>query len=134
MVVELVACLGELGMELVGVVPGNHDRALSTWAGCRFIRKGSGSVAGGSFTATGRPRGACSCRGTSTPACAGEEGYRSLAPVADERRLVLPAFSADAAGVNVLSDPHGPLCRCYAVAKGTILDLGEIRRIRRSVG
>src|SRR5262249_11676405 len=45
------------------------------------------------------------------------------------RRLVLPAFSGDAAGVNVLGDARWRRCRCVAIAGDGLLNFGELGRL-----
>jgi putative SbcD/Mre11-related phosphoesterase len=45
-------------------------------------------------------------------------------------RLILPAFSRDAAGVNVLSVACRREFRCYAIAADRVLDLGEVGTLR----
>jgi metallophosphoesterase superfamily enzyme len=45
-------------------------------------------------------------------------------------RLVLPAFSRDAAGVNVLSDARWQEYRCWIIAGDRVLDFGEVAEVR----
>jgi hypothetical protein len=47
-------------------------------------------------------------------------------------RLILPAFSRDAAGVNVLADPRWAAFRCCVVAGERVLDFGCLGRLRFS--
>lgn len=47
------------------------------------------------------------------------------------RRLILPAFSKEAAGVNILSIPRWRALCCQIVAEDRILDLGEVSTLRR---
>jgi putative SbcD/Mre11-related phosphoesterase len=44
-------------------------------------------------------------------------------------RLVLPAFSAEAAGGNVLGEPAWRGCRCLVIAEGRVDDLGVLREM-----
>jgi putative SbcD/Mre11-related phosphoesterase len=46
-------------------------------------------------------------------------------------RLILPAFSKEAAGVNVLSVRRWGTLHCQAVADDRVLDLGEVSSLRR---
>ncbi|MBY0231240.1 MAG: hypothetical protein K2W96_18315, partial [Gemmataceae bacterium] len=48
-----------------------------------------------------------------------------------EERLVLPAFSQDAAGGNVLGDARWASMRCAAIVAGRVLDFGEAGAIRQ---
>jgi hypothetical protein len=49
-------------------------------------------------------------------------------------RLVLPAFSADAAGVNVLRARRWRPYRCCVIAGDCVVDLGELATFRRRGG
>ncbi|MBV9123606.1 MAG: phosphoesterase, partial [Planctomycetes bacterium] len=44
-------------------------------------------------------------------------------------RLLLPAFSTDAAGVNVLHNPRWQRDRCQVIAGDEVLDLGVLGRL-----
>jgi metallophosphoesterase superfamily enzyme len=46
-------------------------------------------------------------------------------------RLVLPAFSTDAAGVNVLGDRRWSKYQCQAIVGGEVLDFGRVGEMRR---
>jgi uncharacterized protein len=45
--------------------------------------------------------------------------------------LVLPAFSDDAAGVNVLSERCWDSYRCVVIAADDVLDFGKVASLRR---
>lgn len=47
------------------------------------------------------------------------------------RRLILPAYSTEAAGINILSMPRWRVYRCHLVAEDRVLDLGEVSTLRR---
>jgi putative SbcD/Mre11-related phosphoesterase len=47
------------------------------------------------------------------------------------QRLILPAFSQDAAGVNVLSVRRWRGLRCQVIAGDRVVDLGEVSTLRR---
>ena len=49
------------------------------------------------------------------------------------RRLILPAFSADARGVPVLNTPSWQRHRCCVPVADAVLDLGEVRTLRRAL-
>jgi metallophosphoesterase superfamily enzyme len=46
-----------------------------------------------------------------------------------DSHLVLPAFSTDAAGVNVISDSRWRGYRCAAIAGDKVLDFGSLNRL-----
>ena len=48
------------------------------------------------------------------------------------RRLILPAFSADAAGVNVLTDADRADQRCLVCAGARVLDFGKVRQWQKA--
>jgi putative SbcD/Mre11-related phosphoesterase len=130
--------LAAQGVELAGVVPGNHDR--------RLPREGSGLPVSPEGVVLGRWR---IVHGDGElPAGWLVHGHfhpwlrwgRVSVPcyLLGRRRIVLPAFSHDAAGVNVLGGPWEGY-RCAAIAEGEVLDLGPVgqlvaRRIRASSG
>jgi metallophosphoesterase superfamily enzyme len=47
-----------------------------------------------------------------------------------ERRIVLPAFSPDAAGVNVLTVDDWQSYRCAVIAGDQVWDVGEVASFR----
>ena len=117
------------GVELAGVVPGNHDRGwdpsgvpvyprgfeLGSWRVLHGDRKlPAGRLILGHF----HP-------------CLRWGGVAAPCFLVGERHIVLPAFSADAAGVNVLGVRRWRLYRCAVIAGTTVLDLGEAGRLRR---
>ncbi len=48
-----------------------------------------------------------------------------------QQRLILPAYSKEAAGVNVLSMWRWRALRCHPIADNQVLDLGEVSTLRR---
>lgn len=125
---ELVDWLKRARVELAGLVPGNHDRGLAgrmplfpegyrldDWLVVHGDRKASrGRLVLGHWHPCVRVRSRRSA------AC-----YLTRAD-----RLVLPAFSDDAAGVNVLRDSRWRGYRCHAIAGDEVLDLGPVARLR----
>jgi metallophosphoesterase superfamily enzyme len=122
---ELDGWLDGMGVKLAGVVPGNHDRGLTAVAGwllfpdgldvgCWRIVHGDGSL----------PEGPVVC-GHFHPWL---RWGRVSAPcyLVDGDRLVLPAFSADARGVNVRGVERWRSYSCCAIAGDDVLDLGEV--------
>ncbi len=51
--------------------------------------------------------------------------------LSDSRRLILPAYSQEAAGVNVLSSRRWHSFRCHAIAGDRVVDLGEVSTLNR---
>jgi metallophosphoesterase superfamily enzyme len=47
------------------------------------------------------------------------------------QRLILPAYSKEASGVNILPERCWRALRCHAVAGNRVLDLGEVSTLRR---
>jgi putative SbcD/Mre11-related phosphoesterase len=130
MVEELLAWVEEARVELVGVVPGNHDRGLGgtllpvcpggiELGGWRIVH-GDGERVEGPIV-QGHEHPYLSCR-------PGAEGPCFLVAPG---HLVLPAYSADAAGVNVLGAPRWSRYRCCAIAGERVLDFGELGELRK---
>jgi putative SbcD/Mre11-related phosphoesterase len=127
LVEELARWLTDAGYELVGVVPGNHDRGLTAAArllplapdGVRLgdwhVVHGDGPRSGGRIV-QGHVHPCLRWRGRIAAPC-----YLESAD-----HLVLPAFSAEAAGVNVLRDPQWRSYRCQVIAGEEVLDFGEV--------
>jgi uncharacterized protein len=144
--------LHESEMDLLAVVPGNHDLGLVLPAaaqsrlplhpdGLRLgewqIVHGEGALPDGPVvhghdhpclrwspkSRAIRPRFA---RGQIAP-------FRIDAPcfLTGPRRLILPAFSKEAAGVNILSVRRWRGLHCQAIADDRVLDLGEVSSIGR---
>jgi putative SbcD/Mre11-related phosphoesterase len=120
-------------VELVGFVLGNHDRRLMAGAAspptCEGgVRLGRWRVCHGDAPLPAAPV----VHGHFHP-CLRWANLKAPCYLVSAKRLVLPAFSADAAGVNVLRDRRWAGYRCYAVAGGEVLDFGEVGMLRRRV-
>jgi putative SbcD/Mre11-related phosphoesterase len=130
---ELLHWLEAAGVELVGLVPGNHDRGLSkSNAGLPVVAEGIMLGDWRVVHGDGRlPRGRV-VHGHVHPVL--RWGPDVVAPcfLVGERRLVLPAFSADAAGVGVLGDPRWRAFRCCAIAGSDVLDFGQLGDLHRA--
>ena len=124
---ELLVWLAAQGVALVGVVPGNHDRLgkgsrlpvveeamLGEW---RIVHGDKALPEGKVVQGHEHP---CLRLGASAPCF-----------LMGEKRVVLPAFSQDAAGVNVLGDPRWAALRCAAIVADRVLDFGEVGKIPR---
>ncbi len=134
LVEEFLGWVEAAGLELTGVVPGNHDRGLEGHGDVLPILP-EGACLGGWRVVHGDgelPPGPlvhghvhpCLRRGRLSAPC-----Y-----LVGAGRLVLPAFSGDARGVNVLGEPAWRRCRCYAVGGEAILDFGPVMHLKGNRG
>jgi putative SbcD/Mre11-related phosphoesterase len=130
MIEELLDWVRETGVELLGVVPGNHDRGL---ASSRLPVFPSGIDLGGWRIVHGddaRPAGPI-VQGHEHPCLRLGPGIEGPCYMVAEGHLVLPAYSRDAAGGNVLSRPGWGSYRCCVIAGESVLDFGEVGSLRR---
>jgi len=119
---DVLAELARLGVELAGIVPGNHDRTLG---GDHLLLDG---IVLGDWRIVHGDRRAVRGRqvqGHVHP-CIRWEGVAAPCFLIAERRLVLPAFSGDAAGVNVLGDRAWERFRCGVIVGAQVLDFGVL--------
>jgi putative SbcD/Mre11-related phosphoesterase len=131
---ELLEWLGGSGVELVGVVPGNHDRSLRQHAASMPLYP-EGIVLGGWRVVHGDgswPRGRHVC-GHFHPCLRWQDRVAAPCYLVGARRLVLPAFSADAAGVNVLHDRRWHSYRCCVLTSRDVLDFGKLATLPRRI-
>jgi hypothetical protein len=128
---ELVSWLTAAGVESA-VVPGNHDHGLANFPhglpihpeGCMVGRwrvvHGDGRLPDGPVIhGHEHPRARWSSR-------VGGPCY-----LIGEQRIVLPAFSEDAAGVNVIHTRKWRKYRCCVIAGDQVLDFGELETLRK---
>jgi hypothetical protein len=129
---ELSAWLTTMNIELVGIVPGNHDGAVALAdlglplypdgidLGAWRIVHGHGKLAAGKlvlghfhpcFRWPGHPPAPCYLVGP--------------------RRLILPAFSPDAAGESVFNAGRWRSYRCHVIAGDRVLDFGPLSKLPR---
>lgn len=130
LMIALLDWLRPLGVELAGVVPGNHDRGLERGTthlplfpeGIRLGRwrivHGDGELPPGPLVL-----------GHFHPCVRWNRRLTAPCYLVGPDRLVLPAFSLDAAGVNVLGQNRWQRHRAYAIAGDKVLDFGEIRNV-----
>jgi len=113
------------GVKLTAIVPGNHDRDLTLWSEI-------GPIAPGGFMLDPW----CILHGNEKiphgPVVHGHihpavrwHGKRLPCYLIGPNRLVLPAFSLDAAGVNVANDPTWRGYRWVAIQAGKLIDVGQ---------
>jgi putative SbcD/Mre11-related phosphoesterase len=123
--------LGHHRIELLAVVPGNHDRRLDNdpcglplfpqafVLGDWKVLHGDGRLPAGPLV-----------HGHFHP-CLRWRGVVARCFLVGTRRLVLPAFSADAAGVGILRDRRWARYRCLVPLGDRVLDFGEVEELRR---
>lgn len=124
---ELLACLRASAIELAGVVPGNHDRGLkgsslpvlveATLGDWRVIH-GDGE----------RPPGRV-IQGHEHPWLRWRPGVEGPCYLVADDHAVLPAYSANAAGGNVMGCPRWRRYRACVIAGAGVLDFGELGRL-----
>jgi putative SbcD/Mre11-related phosphoesterase len=120
--------------ELVGVAPGNHDRApenAQALGDCLVREEG---VAVGRWRVVhgdGPLPPGLVVQGHEHPCVRWRQGPTAPCYLVAEGRLVLPAYSADAAGVNVLGARRWRDFRCCVLGAGEVLDFGPVGNLRR---
>jgi putative SbcD/Mre11-related phosphoesterase len=117
-----------VGVELAGIVPGNHDRCLSAVPGdLPIFPEGIGlngwRVVHGDDTL---PAGKL-VMGHFHPCLRWPGDLTAPCYLVGASHLILPAFSADAAGANVLGVRRWRNYRCCAIAGEEVLDFGLLR-------
>jgi metallophosphoesterase superfamily enzyme len=132
LVSELAAWVGRAGVDLAGIVPGNHDRGLEAVAGNLPLRPDGVDVAGWRVV---HGDGALSpgriVQGHEHPWFRWHADLGGPCYLAGESRLVLPAYSPDAAGVDVRGDPRWAAYHCCVIAGDRVLDFGPLADLRR---
>jgi putative SbcD/Mre11-related phosphoesterase len=125
---EFAAWVADAGVELAGVVPGNHDRGLGDCEALRIcmagVELGGWLVVHGDGEVPDRPV----VQGHEHPWFRWRPGVEGPCYLVGERRLVLPAYSRDAAGANVRGKARWAAYRCGVIA-GEVLDFGELGRL-----
>jgi hypothetical protein len=130
MIPDLLRWLDRSGLELSGVVPGNHDRELhgtglplcpeGVQLGEWLVVHGDGPL----------PQGRA-VLGHFHPCLRWDRTLAGACYLVGETSLVLPAFSVDAAGVNVLGARRWQQHRCVVICEDRLLDFGELSRLGR---
>jgi putative SbcD/Mre11-related phosphoesterase len=127
---ELFKWLRNEGIDLTAVVPGNHDRDIEQSG--RFPVASAGFHLGDWYVVHGhdrRPAGLV-VQGHEHPFLRWGNGLTAPCYLVAVDHIVLPAFSQDAAGVNVLNGRRWSSYRCCAIAENEILDFGRLVDIR----
>jgi putative SbcD/Mre11-related phosphoesterase len=116
-------------LDLAAIVPGNHDRGLDAtrWPlhlngfelGRWRVVHGDGALPEGPVV-----------QGHLHP-CVRWLGVTAPCYLYGGQHLTLPAYSADAAGVNLLRERYCTTERCYAIVGERVLDFGSIADLRR---
>lgn len=130
---ELLDWLRGAGVASVELVPGNHDRGVPTLPeGVQVCPEGvclgawrvvHGDAPARGWVVQGHVHPWLRLGSVSAPCF-----------LVGPRRLVLPPFSADAAGCNVLRQRAWRDYRCYAVAADAVLDLGPVGTLPARAG
>jgi putative SbcD/Mre11-related phosphoesterase len=117
------------------VVPGNHDRGLAD--GGHGLRIHSDGCMVGRWRVVhgdGPPPDGPVIQGHEHPCVRWSDRVGGPCYLVGEERIVLPAFSEDAAGVNVVSARKWRKYRCCVVAGDRVLDFGELALLRKRLG
>ena len=127
MVTELFAWCAAAGVELLGVVPGNHDRGLAARATelslyPEGVRLGDWCIVHGDRDL---PDSAV-VQGHEHPVARWNDRVGGPCYLVSGRRLILPAFSPDAAGVNVIRRKRWHAFRCCVISGEQVLDFGRL--------
>jgi metallophosphoesterase superfamily enzyme len=130
---EFRAWLDGAGIALVGVAPGNHDGPALLGAAAELPVFRDGFDVGGWRVVHGDgdlPAGRVVC-GHAHPWARWRSGVGGPCYLVSEDRLMLPACSADAAGVNVLGTRPWRAFRCCVIVGNQVLDFGPLGHLKR---
>lgn len=122
---QLTTWCQRIGLEVVGLVPGNHDRLTAERPGLALFPEGYllgewRVVHGDGAT----PAGPC-VQGHEHPCLRVSGRVQAACYLVGADRLVLPAFSREAAGVGVAGDPRWRGFAVHAIVGDEVLDFGE---------
>jgi metallophosphoesterase superfamily enzyme len=118
--------LAENRVEFIGLIPGNHDKGLAV-DGLRIWAQGLSLdtwrvVHGDKRVPAGRV-----VQGHIHPMLRWSRRAAGACFLVGPDRLILPAYSLEAAGVDVVNAPRWRDYRCCVIAGDRVLDLGELR-------
>jgi metallophosphoesterase superfamily enzyme len=118
---DFTALLGRLRIDWLGLVPGNHDRGLPADAALPVWR--DGYPLGGWLVAHDEALAGRQVLGHYHPA-GRHNGRKQPCYVVGPDRLVLPAFSRDAAGVDWTREPRWRDCQAVVIAGAELAEAG----------
>lgn len=127
---ELTDWLVQANLDWVGIIPGNHDRGLSSTHLPLYadgIDLGEWRIVHGDGLLPQQP---C-VQGHEHPYLRIRPGVEGPCFLVRPWHLVLPAWSPDASGVNVLTNPRWQTYCCYVLAGDQILDFGELGDLKK---
>ncbi len=130
---QLLEWLKRRQIELAAVIPGNHDRGIQKSGVCLPVFA-EGFRIGGWHVAHGDgklPRSSV-VYGHFHP-CFRHGSIKSACYLIGPRRILLPAYSADARGVNVLRVAAWQCFRCCIPVGSAVLDFGDVGKLRLSL-
>jgi putative SbcD/Mre11-related phosphoesterase len=130
MIEELRDWLNEVGIELVAVVPGNHDRNLK---GCALPIVATGIELGEFLIIHGDgeiPQRAI-LQGHEHPWFRWRVGVEGPCFLVSSQRVILPAWSRDAAGCNVLRGKDWERFECWVIVGEQVLNFGEVGKLQK---
>ena len=130
---QLLAWLKEKGVELLPVVPGNHDRGLSRTRGGLPVCAGPLVLGGWHIVHGDGPLPAAPVVQGHLHPCLRIRAQRLSVPcyLTGERRLILPAYTVEAAGVNVFDHPEWDDLSCHVIVGDQVLDFGDLASLRQ---
>jgi metallophosphoesterase superfamily enzyme len=132
LVEEFLHWLSDARLEMAGLAPGNHDRGRERLAaqlpvfedglvlGDWLVLHGDGALP------TGRV-----IHGHVHPCFRLGPTINAPCYLVAKNRIVLPAFSPDAAGVNVVHEPAWGNYQCVVSTGDKLLDFGELKQMQR---
>jgi uncharacterized protein len=132
---DFMTWLGDTGIELAGVIPGNHDHRFPNLT-CPMpvcpngVRLGTWRVVHGNGDL---PERGCLVHGHLHPSFRWRGGVSAPCYLVAPQRIILPAYSDDAAGVNVLREPAWRHYKCFVIAGDEVLDFGKLDELQRAI-
>jgi len=127
---DLCKLLGRFHLQ-PAIVPGNHDRGLDLGRNIAAVFPDGVEVGDWRVVHGHCPKiGERVIQGHLHPALRWR-GLRAPCYLVAPKRIILPAFSRDAAGVNVLREPSLFGYRCAVIVGERVLDFGPVQRLGR---
>jgi putative SbcD/Mre11-related phosphoesterase len=117
-------------VELFAVIPGNHDRGLCAGSGLPLHPDGVELGVWRVVHGDGKLEGECLVHGHFHP-CLRWQKVTAPCFLVGPDRIVLPAFSRDARGGNVLTSDCWRGYRCYVPVGNEVMDFGEVSALKR---